>query len=48
LLEPYDGSYADFRPVHFGTSPAVVCTPSRFWFPKGWRTDQNPMQNRIR
>jgi hypothetical protein len=48
LLEPYDGSYSDFRPVRFGVSPAAVCTPSRFWFPKGWRTDQNPTQNRIR
>jgi hypothetical protein len=31
--------YADFRPVRFGfiKSSAADCTPSRFWFPDGWR-----------
>lgn len=32
-------SYAEFRPVRFGfiKSNAADCTPSRFWFPDGWR-----------
>jgi hypothetical protein len=33
--------YTDFRPVRFGfiRSNAADCTPSRFWFPDGWRHD---------
>lgn len=32
-------SYAEFRPIRFGfiKSNAADCTPSRFWFPDGWR-----------
>jgi hypothetical protein len=39
----YEGyyRYTDFRPVRFGfiRLNAADCTPSRFWFPDGWRQE---------